>query len=147
MNPYEDEEKRRRNGENLLRVTEEARKTDRGSRAKLSEIFKKLPIQNLVIGGLIICACFIGLALSERISAIGADVTRIKTQLKSQATDLESKLAQTAKENEQLKNELAQVKTELEGIKDENQKRLSRESRATTKKDGAGAAKKQKRKP
>ena len=64
MNPYEDEERRRRNGENLLRVTEEAPRADRKSRLRFPEFFKRLPIKNLVIGGLIICACFIGLALS-----------------------------------------------------------------------------------
>jgi hypothetical protein len=147
MNPYEDEERRRRNGENLLRVTEEAKKADRNPRIKFPEILKKLPIKSLVIGGLIICACFIGLALSERINRIGGDVDRIKAQL-GQVTSIESKLTQSVKENEQLKNEVAQIKTELEGIKAENQKRLVQEARATaTKKAGTMAAKKPKRKP
>ena len=123
MNPYEDEERRRGNEENLLRVTDEAKKTER-PRAKFPEMLKKLPIKNLVIGGLIICECFIGLALSERISRIGGDVDSMKAQLKGQVAGLESRLAQSAKENEQLKNELVQVKAELESIKAENQKRM-----------------------
>lgn len=150
MNPYEDEEKRRRNGENLLRVTEEAQKMEGNPRSKLLEIFKKLPIKNLIIGGLIICACFIGLSLSERISGIGADVDRMKTQLKGQVTGLESKLAETEKENDQLKKELTQVKAELEGIKADNQKRIAQqEARAAAAKKAmaAAAAKNKKRKP
>lgn len=146
MNPYEDEERRRRNGEKLLRVTEEARKTDRGSRIKFLEFFKKLPIKGLLIGGLIVCACLIGLALGERVRAIGADMDRLKTQVKSQVTGLESKLEQSAKENEQLKNELAQIKTELEGIRAENQKRLSQQARSAAVKK-AGAGKQPKKKP
>lgn len=145
MNPYEDEERRRREGENLLRVTEEARKADRGARIKFPEFFKKLPVKSLLIGGLIICACLIGLALSERVRGISADVNQMRTQLKGQVAGLEAKLEQSAKENEQLKNELTQVKTELEGLKAENQKRVAQQTRAAAKK--AAAPKKQKRKP
>jgi cell division protein FtsB len=138
MNPYEDEERRRRNGENLLRVTEEAPKADRRSRLRFPEFFKRLPIKNLVIGGLIICACFIGLALSERVSGMRADVARFKNQLKGQITGLEAKLAQTAKENEQLKNEITHMKSELESIKAENEKRLAQETARVAKKASAG---------
>lgn len=149
MNPYEDEERRRRNEENLLRVTDENKKTE-GPGVKFPEMLKKLPIKNLLIGGLIICACFIGLALSERISRIGGDVDSMKAQLKGQVAGLESKLAQSAKENEQLKNELAQVRAELEGIKAENQRRTL-EARSAAAKKAANAknvaARQQKRKP
>lgn len=149
MNPYEDEERRRRNEENLLRVTDETKKTERPG-VKFPEMLKKLPIKNLLIGGLIICACFIGLALSERISRIGGDVDSMKAQLKGQVAGLESKLAQSAKENEQLKNELAQVRAELEGIKAENQRRTL-EARSAAAKKAANAknvaARQQKRKP
>jgi hypothetical protein len=148
MNPYEDEEKRRQEGENLLRVTEEVKKKERTSQGKLAVLLKKLPIRNLLIGGLIICACFIGLALSERISRMGAEVDRMKTQVKTQVTGLESKLAQSAKENEQLKNELTQVKTEFEAIKAESQKRVIEARAAAAKKATAlAAAKKKKQKP
>lgn len=155
MNPYEDEERRRRNGENLLRVTEETKKTKGSQRRKFPEILKKLPIKNLVIGGLVICACFMGLALSERINRIGGDVESMKAQMKGQVADLESKLSQSVKENEQLRNELVQVRTELENIKAENQRRLTlarqaaraaavRKALAAKK---VSAAKQQKRKP
>lgn len=146
MNPYEDEERRRRDGENLIRVTEEARKGNRSSRVKFPEFFKKLPIKSLLIGGLIICACLIGLALSERVRGISADVNQMKTQLKGQVAGLEAKLEQSSKENEQLKNELAQVKTELEGLKAENQKRIAQQTKAAAAKKTAGT-KQQKRKP
>jgi hypothetical protein len=145
MNPYEDEERRRQEGEKLLRVTEEARKADRGSRIKFPEFFKKLPVKSLLIGGLIICACLIGLALSERVRGISADVNQMKAQLKGQVAGLEAKLEQGTKENEQLKNELTQVKTELEGLKAENQKRVAQQTKAAAVKK-AVAAKKQKRK-
>jgi uncharacterized membrane-anchored protein YhcB (DUF1043 family) len=147
MNPYEDEEKRRRDGENLLRVTEEAKKGEQSSKGSLAAVLKKLPIKNLLIGGLIIVACFIGLALSERVSRMGAEVDKMKTQLKTQETALESKLAQSAKENEQLKNELTQVKTELEAMKAESQRRVIEARAAASKKAAAAAAaKKQKKK-
>lgn len=146
MNPYEEEEKRRQGGDNLLRVTEEAPRTDRKSRAGFSDLLKKLPIKNLVIGGLIICACLIGLALGERVSRVSADVNQMKAQLKGQVAGLETRLAESAKENERLKNELAQVRTELEALKAENQKRVVQQAKPAPVKK-VQAAKQQKRKP